>query len=119
MLQNHRCPACGASGNLDEPRVDAPPMKDVAATGEVPAPLAVAEAVEADDAAGIGSGVWGSSRDAEVGELAEVVRGEGVGRGGVEGGGGGVGAGAEAVEGAADEEEVKEDESGEAKEEEE
>ena len=50
-------------------------MKDVAATGEVPAPLAVAEAVEADDAAGIGSGVWGSSRDAEVGELAEVARG--------------------------------------------
>lgn len=79
-------------------------MKYVAASGELSAPLTVAEAIQADDAAGIWAG-FGSGGDTEAGEVVDV----------------GVGAGAEAkaVEGAAEEEEGEEEESGETEEEEE
>ncbi|KAJ1433539.1 hypothetical protein SESBI_06075 [Sesbania bispinosa] len=105
------CAACRACGHLDEPRVDASPVKDVAASGELSAPLAVSEAVQTDNAMGIGSNC-GSLGDPEVGELVDVARVEGAG-------GGGGGAEAKAVEGTAYEEEVEEEEGGEAKEEEE
>lgn len=74
------------------------------ASNEFSAPLAVAEAIQTYDALGPGSG-FGSLADPEMGELFDIVRGEGVG-GRWEIGGGGGGAEAEAVESAAKEEEV-------------
>ncbi|OIW18655.1 hypothetical protein TanjilG_13407 [Lupinus angustifolius] len=96
------CTASRASSDFNQPRVNASAVKDVAATGELPAPLAVAKSVEADNATGFGSG-FGSPGDAEAREAVEVA-------GGVM---------AEAVEGAAEEEDVEEEEGGETDEEEE
>ncbi|OIV99824.1 hypothetical protein TanjilG_26162 [Lupinus angustifolius] len=105
-IESNRCPTSRARRDLDQPRVNAPTVKEVAATGELPAPLAVAEAVEADNATGFGRG-FESPGDAEAGKIVEIGRRIRVG------------AEAEAVEGTAKEEEVKEEEGGEAEEEEE
>lgn len=48
------CPARGARGDLNEPRVNAAAVKDVAARGEFPAPVTGAESVQTDNALGIG-----------------------------------------------------------------
>ncbi|KAF1876113.1 hypothetical protein Lal_00006744 [Lupinus albus] len=101
-IESNRCPTSRARRDLDQPRVNAPTVKEVATIGELPAPLAVAEAIEADNATG-----FGSPGDAKAGKIVEVgsrIR---------------VGAEAEAVKGTAKEEKVKEEESGESKEEEE
>ncbi|KAF1867330.1 hypothetical protein Lal_00049759 [Lupinus albus] len=103
-IDSNRCTASRASSDLNQPRVNASAVKDVAAIGELPAPLAVAKAVEADNATGFGSG-FGSPGDAEAWEGVEVA--------------GGVMAEAEAVESAAEEEDMEEEEGGETDEEEE
>lgn len=114
-IKSHGCTARGACGDLEEPRVDTRAVKHVAASGELSAPLGVAEGVQADDAMGVGS-VCGSFGEQKAGEVVDITRGEADGGGG---GGGNGGAEAKAVEGATEEEEVEEEEGGEAEEEEE
>ncbi|KAF1887494.1 hypothetical protein Lal_00040548 [Lupinus albus] len=96
-IESNRCTASRARGDLDQPHVYATAVKEVAATGKLSAPLAVTEAIEADNATGFRCG-FGYPGEAEVWEVVTE---------------------AEAVEGAAEEEEVEEKESGETDEEEE
>jgi len=44
-IKSHGCTARGACGDFEEPRVDAPAVKDVTAGGEFPATLAAAKGV--------------------------------------------------------------------------
>ncbi|GMN69492.1 hypothetical protein TIFTF001_038544 [Ficus carica] len=112
-IQPYTCPANRASRDLDQPGVQAPAVKDVAAGAEPSAPLAVSEGFQADDAIG---GLR-SRGESELRESPEVARREG-------GGGGGGAAEARgmvamaALEGTACEEE-EEEEGGDAEEEEE
>ncbi|OIW19454.1 hypothetical protein TanjilG_09474 [Lupinus angustifolius] len=91
-----RCTASWARRYLHQPHVNATAVKEVAATGKLSAPLAVTEAIEADNATGFTCG-FGSPRDAEAWEVLKIM----------------VGIEAETVESAAEEEEVEEEEGGE------
>lgn len=89
----------------------------MAASGEFPAPVAVTETVQTNNAMGFGFGFVVIVGDPKVGKLPDVTWRDPIGGRSEMGGGGG--AGAKAVEDAADEAEVDEDEGGESEEEEE
>ncbi|CAL0320073.1 unnamed protein product [Lupinus luteus] len=71
-IESNRCTASRACGNLDQPHINAAAVKEVAATGKLPAPLAVTEAIEADNATGFRC-EFGSPGEAEAWKVVEVL----------------------------------------------
>lgn len=71
-IQSDGAPAKGASGDPNQPRIDALSVINVAAPTKSSAPLPISEAVEANGAVNLGVGLG----ESELEELLEVAGGE-------------------------------------------
>lgn len=74
-IQTHRGPANRTGGNLNQPRVQTPPVKDVIAGDELSAPLAFPVLIQANDAIVVRS-AFDPLGVSKLGKLEEILGGQ-------------------------------------------